>query len=70
MIVNVKVTFNPDGTAKITMPEGKTMKMDAMRAAEFTKKLAERMGKITERHLGGSHEILVQKDKNTVSDGQ
>ena len=70
MIVNLKVTFNDDGTANITLPEGKTMKMDAMKVAAFTKRLAEQMGTITERHLGLSHEVIAQKDVNKVSDGQ
>jgi len=69
MIVNLKVTFNSDGTANITLPEGKTMKMDAMKVAAFTKKLAEQMGTITERHLGGNLEVLKTKEGTKVQDG-
>jgi len=58
MLVNVNIEFAEDGTATIRLPEGKTMKMDALKAAQFTQKLAEGMGNIVERHVGHSHQYL------------
>ena len=56
MMINIKIEFNDDGTATIRLPEGKTVKMDAMKAASFTEKLAKGMGEIVERHVGHHHD--------------
>jgi hypothetical protein len=66
MIVKVDVEFNDDGTATIRLPEGKTMKLDQAKVAEFTEKLAKGMGTIVERHKGHSHGYITDATKDTL----
>jgi len=55
----IKVKFNRDGTARITLPEGKSMLVsDPAKVAKLTEKLALKMGTITERHAAHSHIYL------------
>lgn len=55
MQVNITIEFNEDGTADIRVPEGPGQQRKAAKAAEFTEKLANTVGKIKERHVGDHH---------------
>jgi hypothetical protein len=65
-IVNIEVEFDGAGNARIILPEGKRMlAKDPAKVAELTQKLAEKMGKITERHKPHSHVHLTSKGETT-----
>ena len=69
MRVKFSVEFDRQGNAIIRMAEGKTMKMDALKAAAFTEKLAKNMGTITERHAGQHHAELDTKNDVRLNEG-
>ena len=69
MRVKVTVTFDRDGNAIIKAGEGKAMKMEAMKAANFTEKLANNMGKIIERHKGEHQAELDTKNDIRLNEG-
>lgn len=51
-LVKFTISVGTDGEATIRIPEGKDRARVADQAASLTKRIAEAMGTITERHVG------------------
>jgi hypothetical protein len=60
----IQVEFLDDGSAMITLPEGKSMNVkDPAKVAALTENLAKALGPIIERHKAHSHVHLTQDGK-------
>ena len=70
MRVKFTVEFDGAGNAILRVGEGKAMKMDAIKLAAFTEKLAKSMGTITERHKGEHQAELDTKNDIRLNEGQ
>ncbi len=54
-MITFEIEINQDGDAVIRFPEGPGQQVDAAKAAELTEKIAAKLGKIAERHVGEHH---------------
>lgn len=70
-MVNITVTFSPNGTASITLPDGSKSTVNMAELDKFTSALAAKMGKVTERHQLHAHSHLHEKGDHThLHEGQ
>ncbi len=51
-LVTLEITLDAEGNLRIDIPHGANKARDANAAADFTTKLAEAIGDVTERHIG------------------
>lgn len=54
-IVSFTIEINDNGDAVIRLPEGPGQQGDAAKVAPLTEQIAEKIGKIVERHVGEHH---------------
>lgn len=57
-MIQIDVEFMDDGTAKVTLPEGKKVKGDPAKIAALTLQIAKALGPILERHAAHTHITL------------